>query len=504
MKSSLKKFGLLSLVVAGVLFLPRIRVSLDWDLNEARAAAGSLWSEKPILKNTDKAVAAQADAMNKTFINLAETLSPAVVNIFTSTRSVEGGPNSQEDMFRFFFGNPFGPPGGGFNPRPKESKALGSGFVINADGYIVTNSHVVRQGRRNADQILVQFPGDTSKGLEAVVVGVDERSDVAVLKLKNKKNDLVPAPLGNSEAVKVGEWVVAIGNPYGHSHTVTQGIVSALGRALDQATTDFIQTDASINPGNSGGPLFNIQGQVIGINTAIDARAQGIGFAIPINTAKRVIRDLVEKGEVTRGWIGVTIAPMSPEIAESLSVGEPKGILIQDVMAGQPAAKAGLKSYDVVESVNGKDIMEPRDFMAQVADLPVGGIANLGVIRDGKKLKIAVKVAKRKSDDELAKADIQEAPEGTKVSSGLMIAELTGNQKKLMGVTQGVLVTGVDPNGLAAQAGVAPGDVLLEINRIPVTSVAAAKSELDKKSRSFLVKILREGAVIILLLTKSE
>ncbi len=470
-----------------------------------------LWTEKPSLKQSDKSIAAQADALNKTFIALAESLSPAVVNIYTTTRVQQrGGPGgySQEDLFRFFFGNPFGPPGGGGLPGrpPQEAQSLGSGFVINSEGYIVTNSHVVRQGRRNADRILVKFRDDTSNGSEAEVVGVDERSDVAVLRLKKKQGSLVPAPLGNSDKISVGEWVVAIGNPYGHAHTVTQGIVSAVGRALDQATTDFIQTDASINPGNSGGPLFNLQGQVIGINTAIDARAQGIGFAIPVNTAKRVIRDLVEKGEVTRGWIGVTISPLTPEIATSLGVPKAKGVMIQEVIPGEPAEKAGLKSYDIVESVNGKAIASPREFMISVADLEVGASAKLGVLRDGKSKIYSVTVGKRLSDEELAKRGSSGPPRGGEAvpAAGVQLAELTGNQKKALGLASGVLVVGVDPEGLAAQAGIAPGDVILEVNRRPVRNIAEAKKELEKKSRAFLVKLQRENATIILLLSRGD
>jgi serine protease Do len=477
-------------------------------LSDSATAApqADLWTEKSTLKQSDKSIAAQADALNKTFISLAETLSPTVVNIYTTTRVSRGmGPNgSPDDLFRFFFGNPFGPPGGGGGlPPQQDAQALGSGFLINTEGFIVTNSHVVRQNRKNADQILVKFRGDKTKGSEAEVVGVDDRTDVAVLRLKKKLPGLIQAPLGNSDDVKVGEWVVAIGNPYGHSHTVTQGIVSALGRALDPTTTEFIQTDASINPGNSGGPLFNIQGQVIGINTAIDARAQGIGFAIPINTAKRVIRDLVEKGEVTRGWIGVTISPLTPEIAESLGIPEAKGVMIQDVIPGEPADKAGLKSYDVVESVNGKEIPGPREFMAQVADQPVGATINMNIIRDGKKKSFTVKVAKRLPDDQLAQRPIPE-DKGVEVPAGMRLGELTGNQKKMMGVESGVLVIGVHPEGLAYNAGIAPGDVLLEINRKPIRNIADAKKELGQKSRAFLVKLQRENATIILLVSRGE
>jgi len=288
----------------------------------AVASAERFWSEKT--ESERKAQGPEIDLLNKAFVSLAEQMKPAVVNVYTKTRvgvpryGARGNQVMPDDLFRFFFGNPFGGPGspGGGNGQmpPREAQALGSGFVINKEGLVITNAHVVRMGDRNADSILLRFVNDspTSPGYEATVLGVDETTEVAVLRLKKKKADLKVAPLGDSDKIKVGEWVVAIGNPYGHTHTVTKGIVSALGRSLEEIErAEFIQTDASINPGNSGGPLFNLYGEVIGINTAIDPRAQGIGFAIPINTAKMVARELITTGSVSIGWIGVGILVIS-------------------------------------------------------------------------------------------------------------------------------------------------------------------------------------------------
>ncbi len=289
MKSTLQKllFSVLAGCAVVLAFQGRIQTSQTADA----ASNGNLWTER---KASDaKASSFDVGALNKAFTELAATLSPTVVNIYTKTRmSPRYGRGGQEDFFRYFFGNPFN---GGMSDQapPREAQALGSGFVINEDGVVITNSHVVRMNGRNADSIMVKFldESENTPGHEAKVLGVDESTDVAVLKLKKKRNKpFAVAPLGDSDKLRVGEWVIAIGNPYGHTHSVTKGIVSALGRGLESGNrAEFIQTDASINPGNSGGPLFNLYGEVIGINTAIDARAQGIGFAIPVNTAKSVI-----------------------------------------------------------------------------------------------------------------------------------------------------------------------------------------------------------------------
>lgn len=455
--------------------------------------------------------------LNRVFVDLAKNLSPAVVNIYTKTRvaapqgrGMMPGQPSSDDLFRFFFGNPFG--GGDMFRQPREANSLGSGFVINTDGTIITNSHVVRMEGRNADSIMVKFLDDprSSQGHEATVVGVDEGTDVAVLRLKKKKDGLRVAPLGDSDKISVGEWTMAIGNPYGHSHSVTKGIVSALGRDLEASRAEFIQTDASINPGNSGGPLFNLYGEVIGINTAIDARAQGIGFAIPINMAKSSIEQIIEKGEVTLGWIGVGIAPLSPALASELGLKDGAGVLIQEVFPGEPADRAGLKSYDVVVDVNGRKIETPREFMVTVGGIRVGSKARLKVIRDGKEIApIEITVAKRKSDTELAK-QLKDTPGDQSGSGrnvieklGIEIADLSEEIRRSLGLDaalRGVVVLRVAPQGPAAAAGLSPGDVITEVNRKPARSLREAQGLFGAKSKNFLIKARRRNASVIVLI----
>jgi serine protease Do len=470
-------------------------------------SSAPIWTE--LKSKDDTGTMADAIKLNRLFTGLAESLSPAVVNIYTKTRvpSYRGGnandPNAE--LFRFFFGNPFMTPDQGRGGRSQEAQSLGSGFVINGDGIIVTNSHVIRQSGRNADAILVKFINDSPNhpGHEATVVGVDELTDVAVLKIKEKVKGLKVAPLGNSDQVKVGEWVMAIGNPYGHTHSVTSGIVSAMGRSLEQTRTDFIQTDASINPGNSGGPLFNAYGEVIGINTAIDARAQGIGFAIPVNTAKGVIRQLVEKGEVTLGWIGVVIADLTPELAESLGLELDGGALLQDTIPGEPADKAGLKSYDVITQVNGKNVRSQREFSIAVGNLAPGAKAALKIWRDGKARDVVVTVAKRKSQEELAKADQARDLKTAQETKGMLFADLNGPVRaelQLPPEVQGVLVSDVLRGSPAAQAGITPGDVIVEVNRKPVKDSRAARAALGAKADSFLLKVQRRSATLIVLM----
>jgi len=482
--------------------------------NGAQAQSGEakskIWTERDSRAKIGEGI--DTAALNRAFVDLAKRLSPSVVNIYTSVRhaapqgrSFPGLPPGHpggEDLFRFFFGDPFG----GLNPGvPREQNSLGSGFVINSDGLIITNSHVVNLGGKKADTIMVKFLDDpvSSKGHEAEVLGGDEATDVAVIKLKAKKPNIQIAALGDSDKLEVGEWVIAIGNPFGHSHSVTTGIVSAMGRAIDPSIrANFIQTDASINPGNSGGPLFNLYGDVIGINTAIDARGAGIGFAIPVNTAKSIITQIVEKGEVVRGWIGVTISDLTAEIAESLGLKSADGALIQDVIPGEPAAKAGLKIYDVVVEINKKPVATSRDFLLTVGNLKVGETADLKVVREGKELSIQVKAAKRKSEAELAKQFEQESQEGVS-NTGIQLTDLTADIKKQLGLdsrVSGAVVRQVTPGSAAAAAGIRMGDVIEEINRKKVVNASSARKMLAQGD-NFLLKLIRGNASIILMLS---
>ena len=485
-------------------------------------AAKTYWTEEA--PNIKKVSGLDADQLDQLFTNLAEVTSPTVVNIFSTSKvKVDGarqfGGGSPEDMFNFFFGNPFEMPFG--QPVERESKALGSGFVISAEGYIITNSHVVRPIGRNADDVRIKFIGERrGEGYQAKIVGVDPSTDVALLKLKSNGNKtLKVASLGNSDDIKVGNWVIAIGNPYGHAHTVTQGIISALGRNIPEINAEFIQTSASINPGNSGGPLINLKGQVVGINTAIDPRAQGIGFAIPINAAKNVIRQLIEKGEVTRGWLGVGVADLRPEVAKELKVDSADGAIIEHVEKGQPADKAGLKVYDVVTEVNGRQITNAQELITQVGAIPVGQKAKLQVYRDGKPAEIVVTIETRPTDPKLSRGDREDdggsnsrPGPGADIAgkTGMVLLELNDNIRKKAAISsqvKGVFVQHVLPYSLAAQVGIKPGDVIAEINRKNIVSVKNAEKEIDsslKKEKRLLMRVVRNQESRIVLLDLSE
>jgi len=341
------------------------------------------WSE-PFWEtlDTDKRTK-QVTITNQTFAKLAEKLKPAVINISTTMVVKQSpffkdrpSPFGEEDPFREFWERFFG----GEIPREFETKSLGSGVIINKEGYIVTNNHVVE----NAKEILVTLSNE--KEYEAEVIGRDKKTDLALIKV-DAKEDLPVAPLGDSDKLKVGEWVIAIGNPFGLAETVTAGIVSAKGRVIGAGPyDDFIQTDASINPGNSGGPLFNFWGEVVGINTAIIATGQGIGFAIPINMAKAIVSELKEKGRVTRGWLGVAIQEVTSQLAESFGLEEKKGALVAQVFKNGPAEKAGIEQGDIILEFDEKEIDDSRDLPRIVASTPVGKTVTIKVFRNGKAL----------------------------------------------------------------------------------------------------------------------
>lgn len=344
----------------------------------------------PALVPASTAAAAPATKLVPDFTALAEEMSPTVVNIYTAS-----GPGEMDREMQEYFnfrGLPFGLP-------QMKREALGSGFVVNADqGFIVTNAHVVRMAGRNADEIMVKFIGEENgKGHPAKVVGADEVSDVALLKLVEKRDGLKAARLGDSVQSKVGEWVLAIGNPYGHTHTVTQGIVSALGRNLDGARSEFMQTSAGINPGNSGGPLINMKGEVIGINTAVDPRAQSIGFAIPINTAKNVIAQLEETGRVRRAWLGVAIEDLNDETAGMMRLKNREGVLIRDVVAEAPAAKAGIERFDIIRKIEGKEIHNTRELYRSMEQLNAGTTAEVELWRGGNSRTVKVQLGEQPS-----------------------------------------------------------------------------------------------------------
>jgi serine protease Do len=419
--------------------------------------------------------ASEAVMVPVNFTELAEKAKPGVVNIRTVKTTNGGGP-----VFRHFFGR--NPHGGqdpfqdffGLGPqREFKQRSLGSGFLLDNEGYIVTNNHVVE----DADQIKVRLSDEAE--YDATIIGRDPKTDLALIKIDAPSKDLKPLQLGDSDTIPVGSWVVAIGSPFGLEQTVTAGIVSAKGRIIGSGPyDDFIQTDASINPGNSGGPLLNLKGEVVGINTAIVASGQGIGFAIPINMAGGIINQLKDSGEVSRGWLGVGIQDLTPELAEYYAIKEKEGVLVTQTYEGDPADKAGIKEGDVIVAVDGKRIASSRELSRTVAEAGVGNKMSLTVLRDGREKEIDVKLAKRPdTEPTMARGEARSDDLGLKVREiDPEIAERLGLDEN----TKGVVVTGVNPDSKAAEADIRQGDVVIEINRKPVTSLEDYTAQLRK------------------------
>ena len=411
------------------------------------------------------------------FTDLAKMSSPAVVNIRT-VKTIRGGGR----VYRHFFNSPFGkqdPFNDFFNKffgnefqQDFKQRSLGSGFIIDKQGYIVTNNHVIE----GADKIEVKLKN--GKEFDAEIVGRDPNTDIALIKIKSK-NNLPVLKLGDSDVLKVGQWVVAIGNPFGLEHTVTAGIVSAKGRIIGSGPyDDFIQTDASINPGNSGGPLINMKGEVIGINTAIIAGGQGIGFAIPINSAKRIVDQLKNSGEVTRGWLGVGIQDLSKELSKYYGIKEGKGVLVTEVFPGDPADEAGIKPKDIVLSVNGKKVENTRELSKSIADTSVGDTVNIKVLRNGIEKKIGVKIVKR---DDAGIAGLTPS-KVNEYELGIRVSELTSEIARHFNITEagGVIVIDVESESQGMEAGVRVGDIIKEINHQPIETVKDYKNEIKK------------------------
>jgi serine protease Do len=421
------------------------------------------------------------------FSDLAEKVRPGVVNIqvVKKLKNVDfgfrGNPFGEQNPFGDFFAPFFegNPPAGEF-----KQQGVGSGFVISQDGYILTNNHVVE----DADQIKVKL--SNGKEYAGKVVGRDPKTDLAIVKIE-KSSDLHPLTLGNSEDLKVGSWVVAIGSPFGLEQTVTAGIVSAKGRVIGSGPYDnFIQTDASINPGNSGGPLINMRGEVVGINTAIIPNGQGIGFAIPINTAKEIVPQLEEKGHVTRGWLGVSIQEVTPELAKSFNLKEKTGALVAQVVPGSPAEKAGIEQGDVIVEFDGKEVSGSKDLPRIVAITPIGKAVTIKLSRDGKIVDRQVKVGELEEKVEVAKAPASHKP------LGITVQNLTPEIAKGLGLKKdtGVVVARVEPGSPAANAGIQTGDVILEVDRKPIKDVNDFVQKIEKaKDQDNILLFLQRG-----------
>jgi len=432
------------------------------------------------------------------FSEVAEKVGPAVVNIRTE-KSVKGGgrvfrhfspgPFDREDPFQDFFNKFFG----GDQEREYKQRSLGSGFIIDKAGFIVTNNHVIE----NADKIQVKLKSGDE--FDAEIVGRDPNTDLALIKIKAEK-ELPVIRIGNSDLIKVGQWVVAIGSPFGFEQTVTAGIVSAKGRVIGSGPyDDFIQTDASINPGNSGGPLINLQGEVVGINTAIIASGQGIGFAIPVNMAKGIVDQLKSSGEVTRGWLGVSIQPLSKELAAYYGIKDGTGVLVTDVFKGDPADQAGIRPQDIILEINDKKVEDTRELTRQIANMPVGETVTVKFMRDGKEEQVKVKLAKR--EDSKISGRMQEPPSRTEL--GIKVAEITSEMMRRYNLpkSEGVIVVETDPQGKGAEAGIESGDIILEINYKKIKTIKDYNEKLQKIKTGEKIKMLiqrpNEGFLVV-------
>jgi serine protease Do len=457
----------------------------DWYYSGVRSAHGG------VAESGAKTVAAAA---LPDFASLVKKLGPAVVNISTTqvrrTAEPAPAPFGDGDPFGQFWERFFG---GEFPRGPQRQSGLGSGFVIDRDGTILTNYHVVD----GAQKIVVKL--SDGRSFDAKVLGKDQKTDIAIIKIDTGQ-DLPAATLGDSDRLEVGEWVMAIGNPFGLDHTVTSGIVSAKGRHIGAGPyEDFIQTDASINPGNSGGPLINLRGEVVGINTAIFSQSGGnigIGFAIPTNLVKELLPNLRDNGKVVRGYLGVTIQKITPEIAESLGVKQSSGALVADVAKAGPAERAGIKTGDVIVEFNGKQIKDPGELPLQAARTAPGKQAQLKILRNGNELTLPLTVGEFKEREVVAAAE--------NGGLGLAVQPVTASMAAELGLerAEGLVVTSVKPGSAANEAGLQRGDVIAEINRRPVRNLSDYNRAVEKteKGKSVLFLVRRgEGSLFLAL-----
>ena len=459
-------------------------VALSPHFGFTKVSKAPVWTERPAAQGP------QTPAPD--WVSLSKGAKPAVVNISTSRRTpgraipdLEGRPGerSPEDFFKRFFEEA---------PR-RPVRAVGSGFILSADGYIVTNNHVVE------DATGIQVKLADGRELAAKVVGRDPKTDLALLKVE--ATGLPVVPVGDSNALQVGEPVMAIGNPFGLEQTVTTGIVSATGRVIGSGPYDnFIQTDASINPGNSGGPLINARGEVIGINTAIFSQrggSVGIGFAVPSSLAKSVITQLVEHGKVERGWLGVSVQPLTKELAKGFKRNDATGALVASVIAGSPAERAGVKPGDIIVEFAGKKVAKSGDLPSLVAEARVGNDVPVVVVREGKEVRLTARIARLEEEEAAKVADVE--VDG-KNKLGLSVQPLTPPMASELGlqVREGVLVRDVAAGSRASEAGIRAGDVIVEVDRQPVRTVEELKAHVDNqvKGAPMVLLIRREGGTM--------
>ena len=466
---STRYFKVMTLTTVAISCLA-IGLVVSSSMNWARPAAA-----QNQITTSPGAVAAPASRPSS-FAGLAAKLSPSVVNIKV-VKVEKAGFNRPEmeipdgpmgDLFkRFFQEMPQG-------PENRRTQGAGSGVIISKDGYILTNNHVVE----GAKEVTVTLANQQE--YKAQVVGCDPKTDLAVLKVKSAES--FPAvTMGDSDQLKVGDWVVAIGNPFGLNNTVTSGIVSAKGRVIGAGPyDDFIQTDASINPGNSGGPLINLEGELVGINTAIIADGKGIGFAIPVNTAKPLVPQLISTGKVTRSYLGVNIQSITPELAKALKLRDRKGALVADVVTGGPADHGGIKRGDVIIAFNGKVVEDSHHLPALVAATPVNQESTVTILRDGQEQKLSMKVGQLPGDKTVAEQPAH--PAAGKWGMQLRDVNPQMAQQFHLKAEKGAVVAGIEPGSRAAEAGIQRGDLILEVNRQPVGSVKDVLEKIDRST----------------------
>ncbi len=457
-----RSWSLLVAVVAAVSLLapPAARVDAQPRAGQRAPAAQPLTDSHRLLQ-----------ALEDAFVAVADRATPSVVNVSVKAKrepGPEGGPSPEmEERFKDFFGPELYERFFKRRPPREDARSAGSGVIVDPRGYILTNNHVVE----NAAEVEVRLSDD--RKFKATVVGRDSRTDLAVLKVETASGSLPVADLGDSDRLRVGQWAVAIGNPFGLDRTVTAGIISATGRTrVGVATYEaFIQTDASINPGNSGGPLLNLEGRVIGINTAIVSSGQGIGFAIPINMAREIMTQLISKGRVVRGWLGIVIQDLTPELAAGFGVQPGAGVLVADIMKGSPAEAAGLKPGDIITRFAGATVKDVTDLQKRVAAVEPDQPMPLTVIRDKSTVSLTVKVGEQPTEEAIATAPRKED------TLGLSVEPLTpeGAQRYGLSATSGVVVTEVAPGSSGDDAGIRAGDAILEVNRQRVADVVTFK-----------------------------
>lgn len=482
----MKKLIVLIVIVVGVFFgLKYIGFNINYYFKNITSSKEEVVLDKVSPQQTVTVKPSeQILSVQESFEKVAEATLPSVVNIYTEQR-VKVNPRfdfpfGDNPLFRDFFRDFFDTP----KKREYKSTSLGSGFIITENGYIVTNDHVIK----NADSISVKL--SDKRTFKATLVGSDPKTDVAVIKIDAK--GLKPLKFGDSSALKIGQWAIAVGNPFGLNGTLTVGVISAKGRSGLGIETyeDFIQTDASINPGNSGGPLLNIYGEVIGINTAIIASGQGIGFAIPANMAKPIIEQIINKGKVERSWMGVGIQDMTPELAKSMGVKIDHGVVVNKVYPKSPAEKAGLKEGDVIIKCNNENVATSSELQKIVMNSKVGSELKLTIIRDGKEMTVKVITEKMPEEESISKDSLQQLKDER---LGITVRNLSPDDLENFNHKNGVIIVEVGNGSLAETVGLVEGDLIISVNKRPVKNI---------KEFSAIMKSFAKGAIINLMVER--